>query len=277
MRVLVTGAGGQLGSEIAGAWGPDEVLALSRAELDITDRAAVDEAIAERQPELVVNGAAFTQVDACETEVERAFSVNAFGPLHLADSCRGHGAALMHISTDYVFNGQSKAPYREDEPVSPISVYGLSKATGEELVRAVLPEHYIVRTAGLYGSNGTNFVDRMLQLASEGRAIRVVEDQVTSTTFTRDLTPMLRAIAATGRFGTYHATNSGACSWFEFAQAIFEISGIDAQVEPTTTAAYGAPARRPAYSVLANSALASIEPLRSWREALREYLIGASD
>jgi dTDP-4-dehydrorhamnose reductase len=275
MRILVTGAHGQLGSAIATAWASDEVLALSHAELDITDRAAVEVALGERRPELVVNTAAFTQVDACETEVERAFSVNAFGPLHLADACRTHGAALMHISTDYVFDGNATSPYPEDAQVSPISVYGSSKATGEQLIRAALPSHYIVRTAGLYGGEGTNFVERMLQLASEGRTIRVVDDQVTSPTFTRDLARALRGIASSARFGTYHATNAGACSWFMFAHAIFEIAGIDAKLEPTTTAEYGAAARRPAYSVLANDALAAagVEPLRGWREALEEYLV----
>jgi dTDP-4-dehydrorhamnose reductase len=278
MKVLLTGAGGQLGGEIIAAWRDDEVTALDRAELDVTDRDAVEAAVAHARPELVINTAAFTAVDACEADVERAFTVNAFGALHLADACAAHGAALMHISTDYVFDGRSRTPYGADAAVGPMSVYGLSKATGEQLIRAALPAHYIVRTAGLYGPRGArqpaNFVERMLQLAREGQPIRVVDDQVTAPTYARDLAVTLRAIAATGHHGTYHATNAGACSWYEFAAAIFELAGVPAKLERTTTAAYGAPAARPAYSVLANDALAAagIAPLRHWREALAAYV-----
>jgi dTDP-4-dehydrorhamnose reductase len=279
MRVLLTGADGQLGREIVRAWRGDDVIALGRGVLDVSDRAAVEGALEAHRPELVLNAAAFTAVDACETEVERAFAANAFGALHLADACRATGATLMHISTDYVFDGTSREPYREDSAVRPLSVYGLSKATGEQLVRAALPEHYIVRTSGLYGRGDpagppANFVERMLQLARDGRALRVVDDQVTAPTSASDLAATLRQIAASGKHGTYHATNRGECTWFEFAQAIFELAGVEADLTPTTTEAYGAAAPRPAYSVLANDALAEagIAPMRHWREALAAYL-----
>jgi dTDP-4-dehydrorhamnose reductase len=279
MRVLLTGAEGQLGAEIVAAWHSDGLIALGRPDLDITDQAAVEAAVARHHPALVVNTAAFTNVDRCETEVERAFAVNAFGPLHLADACRARGAALMHISTDYVFDGGARTPYKERDTVCPRSVYGLSKATGEQFVRTRTPQHYIIRTAGLYGSRDSrprpaNFVERMLQLAREGRAIRVVDDQITSPTSASDLAPKLREIATTGRFGTFHVTNAGACSWYEFATAIFELANVPAQLEPTSTADYGATAPRPPYSVLANDSLtaAGIPPMRHWREALADYL-----
>ena len=279
MRVLLTGADGQLGGEIAHAWNTDDVIRFTRASLDVTDRAAVEAAVTEVRPGLVLNAAAFTNVDACETAIELAFATNAFGPMHLADACREHGATLLHISTDYVFDGTAQSPYSERDTPHPCSIYGLSKATGEQLVRGRLSAHYIVRTAGLYGGQAarpkpTNFVDRMLQLAQQGQSLRVVDDQVTAPTSAGGLATTLREIVAGAPYGTYHATNAGECSWFEFARAIFELSGVEASVTPISSAEYGAPAMRPAYSVLANNALAAagITPMRHWREALAEYL-----
>jgi dTDP-4-dehydrorhamnose reductase len=278
--ILLIGANGQLGSDIVRTWADVALVPLTHADIDVTDRAATIDAVASRRPDLVVNTAAFHQVDVCETEPERAFAVNAVGAMNVADACREADAALMHLSTDYVFSGTAGRPYEEADPPDALNVYGVSKAAGEQLVRARLGRHYIVRTSGLYGvagasGKGGNFVERMLQLCRDGNDINVVDDQRLSPTATADLARKLRELAASGRYGTYHVTNAGDCSWYEFARAIFELAGAEAKLSPTTTAAFAAKAVRPAYSALANSALAAagIAPLRPWREALRDYLV----
>ena len=260
-------------------WPADETTGLTHADLDVTDRERVFDVLARHSPELVVNTAAFHNVDACETEPERAFQVNAIGAMNIADACNQLGAALMFISTDYVFAGDLGRPYTEADHPAPIIVYGVSKTAGEQLIRARLDQHYIVRTSGLYGEAGSggkggNFVQRMLELGRSGKELRVVDDQVLSPTFTADLAQKLLELAQTGRYGTYHVTNSGECSWYQFTARIFSMTGIDASLSPTTTAEFGAKARRPAYSVLRNAALseAHLALLREWPEALADYL-----
>jgi dTDP-4-dehydrorhamnose reductase len=279
MRVVVIGPNGQLGTDISQTWPAEELIGLTHAQIEVADRASVMSAIGELRPALVVNTSAFHNVDLCETELDRAFAVNTLGAAHLADACREHGAALMHISTDYVFPGTASEPYAETDCVGPRTVYGLSKAAGEQLIRNRLPAHYIVRTSGLYGvagasGKGGNFVERMLQLARDGKDIKVVDDQVLSPTFTADLAQKLLEIAGAGRHGTYHVTSSESCSWYEFARTIFETTRTRVSLEPTTTANFASPAVRPAYSVLANNALAAagIERARPWRDALTDYL-----
>ena len=279
MRVALIGPNGQLGTDIVASWRDVDLVGITHAQLEVTDRDAVMKAVADLKPDLVLNTSAFHNVDLCESEIERAFAVNAAGPANLADACRENGATLMHISTDYVFGGDAREPYRETDATNGRTVYGISKSAGEQIIRSRIDAHYIVRSSGLYGvagasGKGGNFVERMLQLARDGKDLKVVDDQVLSPTFTADLAAKLREVAASGRYGTYHVTNSDSCSWYEFARTIFEKTNTSVNLAPTTTAAFASPAKRPAYSVLANDALAAagIATLRPWREALTDYL-----
>jgi dTDP-4-dehydrorhamnose reductase len=256
---------------------------LTHAQIEVTDRDSIGKAFEAHRPHVVVNTSAFHLVDLCEDEPERAFAVNAAAVLWLAEACRAAGATLVHISTDYVFSGAKGAPYTESDATDAPNVYGVSKAAGEQILRQRLARHYIVRSSGLYGvagvgGKGGNFVERMLQLAGEGRDLKVVDDQVSAPTFTADLAATIVELLVAGPdrapYGTYHITNAGEVSWYAFARAIFELAGVDAKLAPTTSAAFGAKAVRPSYSVLANDALraAGIAQPRPWRDALGEYL-----
>ena len=279
MRVVVIGANGQVGTELCRVFADADLVPLTHADLEVRDRDQVVKSLARLRPDLILNTAAFHKVDVCEEEVGTSFAVNASGAQHVALAAAEAGAALVYFSTDYVFDGNARHPYREADPPSPRSVYGVSKLAGEFLVRAACPRHYIVRTSGLYGhagasGKGGNFVELMLRLACEGKPVRVVTDQVLTPTAVTDLALSVRALVTTGRYGLYHVTNAESCSWFEFARAIFELSGLVPELQPTTTAAFGARAPRPAYSVLAHEALraAGLPDLRPWREALAGYL-----
>ena len=274
MRVLITGAGGQLGHDLRKAFADDQVTALARADLDVADEAAVVAALRDHGPDLVVHAAAYTKVDAAETEEDDAWRINAIGSWWVARACKLAGAAMVYVSSDYVFDGTLGRAYTEFDPTNPQGVYGRSKEAGEQLVRETLPEHYIVRTSWVQGEHGANFVKTMLRLGGERDVLTVVDDQTGSPTFTADLAPAIRRLAVTGRYGTYHVTNSGHCTWREFAQAIFEEAGLSVRVDPTTTEAYGAPAPRPAYSVLDNrkARLAGLEPLPPWRDSLHDLV-----
>ena len=280
MRALLLGGRGQLASDIARLWTKHEVIPLGHDECDVTDAAAVADAVRAHRPDVALNLAAYHRVDDCEGPgATAAFAVNVIGAKNVADACREHGAACLWLSTDYVFSGEAARPYREDDPTDPISMYGASKAAGEHVIRYACPRHYVVRSSGLYGvagasGKGGNFVETMLRLAREGTPIRVVDDQTLGPTSTADLALALEALAATGAFGTYHVTNAGECSWHEFAGAIFEMTGLSPDFGPTTSAEFGAAARRPRYSVLANERLRAlgIARPRPWREALAAYL-----
>lgn len=287
MRILVTGAGGMLGQDLVPALRErgHEVLPLARADLDVTDLAAVRAAVQTLRPHVVANCAAWTRVDDAESHPDAAFRVNALGPRNLAVACYEAGAALLHISTDYVFDGRKGAPYREFDLPAPLGVYGASKRAGEELVRSLCPRHWIVRTQWLYGAGGPNFVRTILRLARErleaagpGRPpepLAVVNDQTGSPTYTRDLARALADLVSSPAYGTYHLTNQGACTWYEFARTILTLAGMGAvEVRPVATAELGRPASRPAYSVLENH-LWRVEgrvPLRPWAEALAAFL-----
>lgn len=284
MRILVTGARGQVGRELAvrGEARSFEMEALDRQALDITDPRAVAEKVCRPGLALVVNAGAYTAVDRAEAEPELAFAVNRDGPAHMALACANAGIPLIHLSTDYVFDGEKKGPYLETDPVSPLGVYGRSKGAGEAKVRAHLHEHIILRTSWVYGVHGHNFVKTILRLAGERKVIRVVADQWGCPTSAADLAEAILAIAAQlrgNRWGTYHYCGEGATTWHAFAEAILAEARkhtplVTEQVEPITTAQYPTSAKRPANSTLDCSLLAKrfgIQP-RPWREALSQMI-----
>ena len=270
MRVLVTGAGGQLGLELAEILpGRDhEVVALARGELDIADPSIVERAMEAHSPEIVVNAAAYTNVDGCETEMDLAYSVNALGPRNLAQACERRGCEMLHVSTNYVFDGERDRPYEPFDLPNPISAYGRTKLAGEEYVKHLVSRWYIVRSAGVYG-RGRNFVRTMLRVAGERDVLKVKDDEFISPTYARDLAEGIAEVVESGRYGLYHLTNSGSCSWYEFTREIFRLAGVEVEVVPIPGSEYPLPAARPANGVL--SSLGSFE-LRHWREALADYL-----
>lgn len=275
MKILLTGAKGQLGVDLLSALGQDHsVTAWDVDELDITDLDAVVAAVRALKPDMILNAAAYTDVDGCESHGELAYRVNALGPRNLAIGALETGAGILHISTDFVFDGEKKTPYLEFDETNPQSVYGKTKLAGEQAVREITPRHYILRTAWLYGPHGRNFVKTMLRLAGERDTISVVDDQVGTPTATDDLIDAIMAVMGTSAYGTYHATCEGACSWYDFAVKIFRYAGASVKVEPTTTEALGRPAKRPAYSVLDNFMLRHQRQvtLRDWESALCAYM-----
>lgn len=272
-RYVVVGAAGMLGQDVVKALAGRDVVALSRQELDITDADAVRTAI--EGADVVINCAAYTNVDGAESDEAGAYRVNAEGPAVLAEACAEAGATLVHYSTDYVFKGDSAAPYPEDGPYDPINVYGASKAEGEKAIMAGNGERsYIIRTAWLYGNGGPNFAKTMAKLAASKPEISVVDDQLGQPTSTADLAAQtVKLLDAGAPAGIYHGTNSGQATWFEFAQEVFEAAGYPRDhVKPTDSASFPRPAARPAYSVLGHDAwtAAGIPEMRDWREAFAE-------
>lgn len=270
--ILVIGANGMLGHDLMATLEGD-VRGLDLPDIDITSLESVRRVLLTLKPKIIINAAAYTDVDGCETNVELAMAVNGEGVGLLALTAREIGAKLVQISTDYVFNGSKGSPYLEDDPVGPLSIYGESKLAGE-LNAVMAPEHLIVRTQWLYGLHGKNFVETMLRLGNEKSELAVVTDQIGSPTFTKDLAAAIKALLINGCSGTYHAANSGFCSWNEFARAIFDLEQLPVTVNSMTTAELNRPANRPLYSTLDCSKLAAdcgYQP-RHWREALQEYL-----
>lgn len=274
-RWLITGADGMLGRDLAArltAEG-DQVTGLNRTELDITDAASVTDALRRHQPAVVVNCAAWTAVDDAEAREDEALEVNGRAVGHLAAACARGQAALVQVSTDYIFDGQARRPYAEGHPPAPRSAYGRTKLAGERAARAALADKaYVVRTAWLYGAHGSSFVATMLARARAGSPVSVVDDQRGQPTWTGDVAGQIHAlIAAAAPAGTYHATSSGETTWFGLARAAYALAGADpALVTPTTSAAYQRPAPRPAYSVLGHDAWAAagLKPIGDWRDAL---------
>ena len=281
-RWLVTGSYGQLGTDLQQVLAGDEVRAVDVDVLDITDSAAVNAAVADFRPDVLVNAAAFTAVDAAEEQEELAYRVNATGPAVLAAAASAHGARLVHVSTDYVFAGDGTRPYEVDDEPAPKSAYGRTKLAGELAVRELLPDSsYVVRTAWVYGGTGANFVKTMAKLERERDTVSVVDDQRGSPTWSMDLAKALVELARSDApAGTYHCTGGGDTTWFGFTQAIFEELGADpARVLPTTTDAFPRPAPRPAYSVLSDRAWreAGLTPMPHWRDALHAAFAAVGD
>ena len=270
--ILVVGSNGMLGRDLMQVLAGD-VRGVDIEEIDITSFESTRRVLLTLKPGIVVNCAAYTDVDGCESNRERAMQVNGEGVAHLAMAAREIGARLVHVSTDYVFDGNKESPWLEDDPVNPLSVYGESKLAGEMNARMVA-DHLIVRTQWLYGLHGKNFVETMLRLGSEKKELAVVNDQIGSPTWTVDLSLAMKSLIDRGCRGTYHAANAGFCSWNGFAGAIFEEAGLDVTVKPMSTPELGRPAARPLYSVLDCSKLAEDTGFRPepWRDALRKYL-----
>lgn len=270
--ILVVGAHGMLGRDLLALLG-ERGLGVDIDEIDITDPGSVLKVVGYLKPEVVVNCAAYTDVDGCETNVETAMAVNGEGVAYLAMACRDLGALLVQVSTDYIFDGGKGTPYVEDDAPCPLSIYGESKLAGE-MNAAFCLEHLIVRTQWLYGLNGKNFVETMLRLGEEKNELTVVDDQIGSPTWTVDLARAIIALIDSGCRGVYHAANSECCSWNGFAKAIFEEAGLNVSVTPMTTIELNRPAKRPLYSTLECSKLSADTGFRpqAWRNALREYL-----
>jgi dTDP-4-dehydrorhamnose reductase len=280
MKYAVIGAAGQLGRDLCPRLKGD-VFPLSRTEAELTNPDLLRATISSLRPDVVINCAAYNFVDKAEAEPPAAFDVNARGVRNLAITCRDLDCALVHFSTDYVFglDADRQTPWTEADAPGPVSVYGLSKLAGEYLVRSICPRHFVVRTCGLYGvwgsgGKGGNFVETMLRVAGMGKPLRVVADQVCTPSFTVDVASATIALLGTTRYGLYHVTNAESCTWHGFAAAIFEGAGVKADLSAITSAEFGAAARRPSFSVLANDALraAGVAPPRPWREALQVYL-----
>ena len=281
MRIVLIGANGQLAYDLIPVLqkAGHGVVGLAHAQIEISSLDSVRASLKSSNPQLVINTAAYHRVDEVEENPDRAFAVNSVGMRNLAIVCKELGSSAVYLSTDYVFSGRKKCPYVESDPVDPLNSYGISKAAGEMLLRYLLPRHFIVRTTGLYGvagssGKGSNFVESMLRLAKEGRAIRVVSDQTLTPTSTQALAAQIGLLIETEAYGTYHATCQGSCSWFEFAAEIFRLSSLSTELKPQTTAESQSRAVRPSYSVLDNANLRQlgIDRMPSWQEALTIYL-----
>ena len=274
MEILIIGASGMLGYDLIEEISNHNLILTNSKTLDITNKKEVMNSISKFKPDIVINAAAYTDVDGCEENEDLAFNVNGEGVKNLALACKKYDAALVHISTDYVFNGENDKPWVEDDPVSPVSVYGKSKLKGEEAIVENMEKYFIIRTAWLYGYNGKNFPRTMLELAKTHDEITVVYDEVGSPTYTKDLAHAIAQLIESDYYGVYHITNSGSCSWCEFSRYIFEIAERDVKVIPVKASEFNRPAPRPHYSVLENKKWKDngFKPLRDYKEAIKEYI-----
>ena len=288
MKILITGSNGQLGNElqtalkqmrteikeISSIYKNAIVFAMDVNDLDITDEAKVEKTMGVIKPDIVINCAAYTNVDKCEEEQELAYNLNALAAKYLAIACEKNGAKLCHISTDYVFSGTGNTPFLETDDCAPQSVYGKTKYEGERFVKDNCSKYFIVRTSWLYGYVGQNFVKTILRIAKENDSIKVVNDQLGNPTNANDLAYHILKLIETNEFGTYHCTGKGICSWFDFACSIVKFAGIDCNVIGCTTEEFPRPAKRPAYSALDKTNLdkAVKDEMRDWKEALKQYI-----
>ena len=276
MKVMVTGAAGQLGQDVMLALrhAGIEALGVDYQDFDLLDAEAVQTAVLACRPDAILHCAAYTQVDQAEQEPEKCAAINGMGTLNVVRAALKVDAKLLYLSTDYVFPGTGETPWEAGDPRSPCSVYGLSKEQGEEAVRSLMTRYFIVRTAWVFGAHGHNFVQTMLRLAAHHDELRVVDDQIGSPTYTVDLALLLVRMLQTDRYGVYHATNEGYCSWADFAEEIMRQSGSQCQIQRVTTAEYGAAAKRPANSRLSKRSLdeGHFPRLPAWQDALSRYL-----
>jgi dTDP-4-dehydrorhamnose reductase len=278
MKVLILGAQGMLGKDLVPILAAkSRVVGRDIDDLDITDQEKVQRELGALRPQVVINAAAYTDVDGCESKRDLAFSVNAEGARNIALGCATIPAKMIHLSTDYVFDGSSRVPYREEDLPNPLNIYGSSKLRGERYIQEILGDYLILRTEWLYGSHGKNFVDTILRNATQQEELRVVDDQWGAPTFTKDLSLAIDRLIGIGARGILHVTNSGSCSWFEFAREILREkipANRRAQVIPISSTELARPARRPAYSVMDCQRYEKItaSKMRPWEEALKEYL-----
>jgi len=280
LKVAVIGSTGQLGQDLMRVFG-EEAVGFAHEDLDVTDEESVASAVRSAEPDWVLNTAAFHRVDDCETNPTLTFATNATGALNVARAAAAVGSGVAFFSSDYVFGGQNRGrdnPYEEEDAPHPLSVYGVSKVAGEQLVMQANPRHLVVRSAGLYGTatsrKGWTFPELMLNKARNEGVLRVVTDQVLSPTFTADLAGKTKELIEQDAVGLFHLTNAGECSWFEFAQGALELAGVEAKMEQISTEQMNQRARRPPYSALDTTRLEAVglEPLRPWEEALNDYL-----
>ncbi|PKM82253.1 MAG: dTDP-4-dehydrorhamnose reductase [Firmicutes bacterium HGW-Firmicutes-14] len=276
MHILIIGSNGMFGSDLLTVLSQQhKVTGFDLPVLDITHLSTTRSVSSASQPDLIINAAGYTDVDGCETNIDLALTVNAMGTRNLAEVCNELSIPIVYISTDYIFDGKSTSPYLELDMPNPQNVYGKSKLLGEQYVRELTKKHYIIRTSWLFGKHGRNFVDIMLYLIKEKDEIHVVNDQVGSPTYTCDLAKAISELIMKPTYGTYHLTNSGTCTWYEFTLEIFRQAGIDnVRVKPMTTEELNRPAPRPKYSVLDNHNWRKLgkKPLRHYKEALADYL-----
>lgn len=269
MKILIAGADGQLGRSLPAALADHQVIRCNRTQMDIANPALVTEALDHHQPDVVVNAAAWNQVDKAETEVAAAYRVNAVGPRVLAEATAARDIVLIHVSTDYVFDGEGSRPYVETDMPRPRSVYGASKLAGEEAVRMTNPRHHIVRTAWVFHEEGANFPRTMIRLAAEG-SLRVVNDQIGSPTYAPDLAEGITQLLGDAPYGTWHMAGQGETSWYQFTRSLFENLGLEVPVAPVSTSAFPRPAHRPAYAPLASLREPAIT-LPHWTDGLSRF------
>lgn len=293
MKILITGINGQVGSqllktleggdsilgEINTAYKEMEIIGTDKNELDITDTEKVEEYLRKCKPDLVINAAAYTNVDGCEENEELAFKVNSLGVKNLAIACEQIGAKLMHISTDYVFSGENKIPYIESDSPNPISVYGKSKLQGEEYLKSFCSKYFVFRTSWVYGYNGKNFVKTIMKYAKERGILKVVDDQRGNPTNAEELVYHILKVVLTEEYGVYHCTGNGDCTWYEFACEIVKQAGIECKVEAVTSDEFPQKAARPSYSCMDNMRLRDTvgDEMRGWRVALSDFMKNYTD
>jgi dTDP-4-dehydrorhamnose reductase len=282
MKIAVIGANGQLGSDLVAAFSEkgDAVCGLAHSDIEISDLHSVSHALEDIQPQVIVNTAAMHHVENCEREPEKAFAVNALGTRNIAIVARDLGAVLIHVSTDYVFDGSKGSPYIEEDNPLPLNAYGITKLAGEHFVRATTDKHFVIRTSGLYGKSpcrakgGLNFIELMLKLAKERGEVRVVDSEVVTPTSTAELAQQMVQLSHSDCYGLYHATAEGSCSWYEFAREIFAVTDTPVRLKIAAPGEFPAKVARPKYSVLENRALKSrgLNVFKPWQDALHKYL-----
>jgi dTDP-4-dehydrorhamnose reductase len=282
MKIVVIGSEGQLGNDVVSAFERrgDDVRALRHTDIEISEMGSVAQVLEAIQPELIINTAAMHHVENCEREPARAFATNGVGAANLAEAARKLDAVLMHVSTDYVFDGRKRAPYTEEDGAAPLNTYGITKLAGEHYIRAKTEKHFILRTSALYGTSpcrakgGLNFVELMLKLARERGEVKVVDSETVSPTSTAELAQQMVELSRSNSFGLYHATAEGSCSWYEFAREIFALTDTPVRLNIAAPGDFPAKVPRPTYSVLENRALKAmgLNTFKPWQEALSTYL-----